>query len=85
MEKQGIELSELEGGIWYITRRPTESTNLGPWQLTETEPPTKELAWAGPRAPPVLERCATDLHVGPLTIGGGAVSDSVACHWIPFP
>lgn len=26
-----------------------------------------------------------DLHVGPLTIGAGAVSDSVACHWIPFP
>jgi hypothetical protein len=22
------------------------------------------------------------LHVGPLTIGEGAISDSVACHWI---
>lgn len=26
------------------TRIPTESTNLGPWELTETEPPTKEHA-----------------------------------------
>ena len=25
------------------------------------------------------------LHMGPLTSGTGAVSDSVACHWIPFP
>ena len=24
------------------TRRPTESTTLDPWQLSETEPPTKE-------------------------------------------
>ena len=33
------------------TRKPTESTNLGPWWLTETEPPTKEHAQAGPRLP----------------------------------
>ena len=25
------------------------------------------------------------LHVGPLTTGAGAVSDSVECHWILFP
>ena len=25
------------------------------------------------------------LHVGPLTIGVRAVSDSVVYHWIPFP
>jgi hypothetical protein len=24
------------------TRRPTEATNLHPWSLPETEPPTKE-------------------------------------------
>jgi hypothetical protein len=29
------------------TERPTESTNLDPWGLPETEPPTKERAWAG--------------------------------------
>jgi hypothetical protein len=26
---------------------PTESTNLDPWKLLETEPPTKERAQAG--------------------------------------
>jgi len=25
------------------------------------------------------------LHLGPLTIGAGAVSGSVACLWVPFP
>ena len=33
------------------TRRPTELTNLNPWGLPETEPPTKEHTWAGPRPP----------------------------------
>jgi hypothetical protein len=33
------------------TRRPTESTNLSPGGLTETEPPTKEHAGDGPRPP----------------------------------
>lgn len=32
-------------------RRPAESTNLGPWELTVTELPTTEHAWAGPRLP----------------------------------
>lgn len=27
------------------TRKPSESTNVGPLELTETEPPTKEHAW----------------------------------------
>jgi hypothetical protein len=29
------------------TGRPTESTNLNPWQLSETEPPTEEQMTAG--------------------------------------
>ena len=33
------------------TGRPTKSTNLDPWGLPETEPPTKKQAWAGPRPP----------------------------------
>ena len=33
------------------TRRPKESIHLDPWGLPETEPPTKEWAWAGPRPP----------------------------------
>jgi hypothetical protein len=40
---------EAARGIKDTTRRPTESTNLGPEGLTETEPPTKEHAWAEPR------------------------------------
>jgi hypothetical protein len=38
-------------GVKDNTRRPTESTNLGPWDLKETEPLTKEHAWAGLSTP----------------------------------
>ena len=31
--------------------RPTISSNLDPWELPETQPPTKEQAQAGPRPP----------------------------------
>jgi len=44
------------------------------WGFTETEPPTKELAGAGPR-PPVADM-QLGLLVGPLTIRVGTVSDS---------
>ena len=29
--------------------RPTESTNLAPWYLSESEPPTQEHTWVGTR------------------------------------
>jgi hypothetical protein len=32
------------------TGRPTESTNLNSWGISETQPTTKELTQAGPRA-----------------------------------
>lgn len=38
MEEWGMELSNL---VKIITRRPTVSTNLGPWGHTETVTPTK--------------------------------------------
>lgn len=38
-------------GVVKDTKGPTESTNLGPWGLTDTEPPTKEDAGAEPRSP----------------------------------
>ena len=41
-----IELSQKVG-----SRRLIESTNLGLWELTETELPTKEHAGAGVRLP----------------------------------
>jgi hypothetical protein len=57
------------------TRRPTESTNLGSWGLTETEPPTKEHAGAGPSAPPpFVADMPFGLHVDPLTNGGWELS-----------
>jgi len=33
------------------TGRPTDSTNLDPWELSETEPPIKEHTQSGPRPP----------------------------------
>ena len=41
------DMIEGAGGDRDSTRRPTESTNLGPWRFTETEPPTKEYAGTG--------------------------------------
>jgi hypothetical protein len=38
------ERSEQVGGVKDTTRRPTESTNLGPWGLTDPETPTREQA-----------------------------------------
>jgi hypothetical protein len=32
-------------------RKPTESTKLDPWELSETEPLSKEHTWAGTRPP----------------------------------
>jgi hypothetical protein len=40
-----------EAGEVKDTIRPVEWTNLPPWGLTETEPPTKEHVWTGPRTP----------------------------------
>jgi hypothetical protein len=31
--------------------RPTVSTNLEHWELSETKPPTKVHTWAGPKPP----------------------------------
>jgi hypothetical protein len=40
---------EKARGAKDTTKRPSESINLGPWGLTETEPPTKEHAGTGLR------------------------------------
>jgi len=69
-------------------RRRTESTNLNPWEVSETEPPTKEHTWAGPRPPPLFTFVADvqlSLHVGPQPMGAVAVPKAVACLWNPFP
>ena len=65
--------------------RPTESTKLGPWGLTETEPQSKEHSGIRPRPPTrFLADMKLGLPVGPPTIGAGGVYDSVTCHWLPF-
>jgi len=62
----GIELCQPEG-----SRRLTESTNLGPRELTDTEPPIKEHAGADTSHDPHLQQIDVQLglHLGPLTIG----------------
>ena len=47
--RTGIEVSKTR--VNTTTRRPTESTNLGPQELTEPRLPTREHAGAGPRPP----------------------------------
>ena len=61
-------------GVKDTKRRPTDSTNLGPWGLTEARPPTREHTGAGPRP--------LGLRVGPLTSGAEL---SLTCCWILFP
>ena len=39
---KGGERNEGVRGVKDTTRKPTESTNLGPWGLRETETPIKE-------------------------------------------
>ena len=59
------------------TGRPTESTNLDPWGLPETE-----RAWAGPSTTRYAQIYEADvqlsLQAGSPTTGAGAVPDSVA-------
>ena len=76
-------VGEGEDGLKKLkrSRKPTGSTTLGPLGFTETELPTRELAWDGPWQ--ALYIYVTDvqlsLHVALLTAGAGAVSDSVDC------
>lgn len=46
MEECGERLEEPWWGVKDTIRRPTESTNLNSWGLTESQPLTKEHAWA---------------------------------------
>ena len=50
-------------------RRPIRPTNLGPWDITETEPPTKDL---GPNT--YVADVQLTLHVVPLKTRGRAVT-----------
>jgi hypothetical protein len=47
-----------EGQDRTSTRRPMDQQTCIPWRLPETEPPTKEHPWAGPRALNICNKCA---------------------------
>ena len=79
---------EEPGGDGDSTRRSTESTNLDPLGLSETEPPTKEHMSA--EANPILPHTyVADVQLGhlvnPPTTGFVAYPDSVVCWWILIP
>jgi hypothetical protein len=44
-------MTERLGGDRDSRSKPTESTNLDPWQLPGTEPLTKKHVWTGPTTP----------------------------------
>lgn len=69
-----------DGGVKDTTRRPEDSTNQGPWGLTEADLPTKDHAVAGPRSPMYLQQVCS---LGFMWVHD--VSDTVACLWIPSP
>jgi hypothetical protein len=48
-----MEEAEEEGNP---IRRPVVSTNPEPWELPETEPPTWQYTWAGPRPPTHIQQ-----------------------------
>ena len=64
---------------------PTESTNLAPKWFTETELPPGEHARADLDPLHVCDSRAAGSSCGSPNSRAGAVSDSVACLWIPFP
>lgn len=45
----GVKIEGLEGLYRNSTARPRGSTNLDPDGFSETEPPTNEPTWTGPR------------------------------------
>jgi hypothetical protein len=55
MEELGQEL--------YSTGRPTESTNLDFWELSETESPTKEYMQAGMKPSPPPQYICNSVYI----------------------
>jgi hypothetical protein len=66
-----------------LTGRPTESTNLDPWGLSEIETPTKEHILAEPRPPHTyVADVQLGLHVGPKQIEQGLSQKLLPMHAI---
>ena len=67
-------------------RRPTQSMNVYPWGLSETEPPTKEHTQAGTQASlHKCSRCAIWFSYGPSKTGVRTIPKVVAYLWSKFP
>jgi hypothetical protein len=85
-ESNGRVRGRIEGArmVKSTTKRPTEPTYLGPWELTEVEPSPKEHYGLDLGPLPYVADMQPGLHMGPTIIGTGTVSDShtVACLWI---
>jgi hypothetical protein len=64
---------------------PTESTKLDSWELSETEPPTKEHPQMAETFITYVADVQLSLHVCPPTTGVRAVPKAAACLWYPFP
>ena len=67
------------------TGRPTESTNQEPWELSETEPPTKKHTQTGPSLAHTHSKYAPWSSCESGTTGAGAIPKAVACLWNLFP
>ena len=50
IEELGEGLKELKGSVDPIGK-PAVSTNLDPWEILETEPPTRQHPWVGSSSP----------------------------------
>ena len=86
--ERGDSYGRIGGGIAWPKRdrnstgRPTESRNLGLWS-SESEPPTKEHTWDGPR--PLCTYVADmylGLHVGPEQLEQGLTQKVLPVHRI---
>jgi hypothetical protein len=60
------------------TGRPTMSTNLDPWEVPETEPPTKRHTRAGPR---LLHTDVADMQFG-LHVGIWVLNNELWGQWL---
>ena len=63
-----------------------QSQQIWTLELSETEPPTKEHTWAGPRlACTYVADVQLGLHVGPKQLEQGlSIPKAVACPWDMF-
>ena len=88
-------VEELKEGLRDLkrTRTPQEdqqSTNLDPWGLPETEPPTKELPWARPSLSLLIHIYVADVQLGlcecpqQLELNLFPVRGTHSPNWAPF-